>query len=110
MIISARHIDLPEDVRDHIESQFQRLTRFEPRVSRSEVTLREEGAACVVEAVLSIDGGAPVHGAAEAEVFRSAIDRLTDKLTKQLKRIRSRRTDHRGPIPEIRPMPGEEDA
>jgi ribosomal subunit interface protein len=104
VIISARHTEVPAQIRDHIEEQFQRLTRFEPRVSRSEVTLREEGATCVVEAVLSIDGGAPVHGAAEAEVFRSAIDRVIDKLAKQLKRIRSRRTDHRGPVPPTRPV------
>ncbi|MFQ5530070.1 MAG: ribosome hibernation-promoting factor, HPF/YfiA family [Gemmatimonadota bacterium] len=109
VIISARHTELPDEVRDHIEEQFQRLIRFEPRVSRSEVTLREEGAWCVVEAVLSIDGRAPVHGAAEADVFRSAIDRVTDKLAKQLKKVRSRRRARRGSVPGPRPeLDGEE--
>ena len=97
VIISARNTDLNDDVRDHIEEQFQKLSRFEPRVSRSEVTLREEGLTCVVEAVLSIDGRAPVHATAESDLFRSAIDRLVEKLAKQLKRVRARRRDHRGP-------------
>ena len=100
VIISARHTEVSAEVRDHIEAQFRRLSRFEPRVSRSEVTLREEGATCVIEAVLSIDGRGPVHGAAEAEMFRSATDRVVDKLAKQLKRVRSRRVDHRGPVPD----------
>ena len=97
VIISARHTDLREEVREHIEEQFKKLSRFEPRVSRSEVTLWEEGQACVVEAVLSIDGRAPVHAIAESDVFRSATDRLIEKLAKQLKRVRARRRDHRGP-------------
>lgn len=97
VIISARHTNLDDEVREHVEEQFQKLTRFEPRVSRSEVTLWEEGSACIVEAVLSIDGRAPIHATAESDVFRSATDRLVDKLAKQLKRVRARRRDHRGP-------------
>ena len=97
VIISARHTDLDDEVREHIEEQFQKLNRFEPRVSRSKVTLWEEGSVCIVEAVLSIDGRAPVHATAEGDVFRSATDRLFDKLAKQLKRVRARRRDHRGP-------------
>ena len=101
VIISARHTELPDSVRDHIQEQFQRLSRFEPRASRSEVTVKEEGGTCVVEAVVSIDGRAPVHGAAEAEKFRSATDRLIDKLATQLKKVRARRTDHRGALPDV---------
>jgi ribosomal subunit interface protein len=97
VIISARHTDLADDVRKHIDEQFHKLSRFEPRVSRSEVTLWEEGQTCVVEAVLSIDGRAPVHATASSDLFRSATDRLIDKLAKQLKRVRARRRDHRGP-------------
>jgi len=49
---------------------------------------------------VSIDGGAPIHGTAEAEKFRSATDRLIDKLATQLKKVRARRTDHRGTLPD----------
>ena len=100
VIISARHTELSDSVREHVHEQFERLVRFEPRASRSEVTLREDGGNCIVEAVVSIDGGAPVHGTAEAEKFRSATDRLIDKLATQLKKIRSRRTDHRSNMPD----------
>ncbi len=109
VIITARHTELPDQIREHIEEQFQRLSRFEPRASRSEVTLREEGGSCVVEAVVSIDGQAPVHGAAAGEMFRSATDRLIDKLTTQLKKVRSRRKDHRGPVPELNQEPDDAD-
>jgi len=107
VIISARHTEISDQVREHIQEQFERLVRFEPRASRSEVTVREDGSNCVVEAVVSIDGGAPVHGTAEAEMFRSATDRLIDKLATQLKKVRSRRTDYRGTLPNV--IPGLDD-
>ena len=109
VIISARHTELPDQIREHIEEQFRRLSRFEPRASRSEVTVREEGGSCVIEAVISIDGQAPVHGAAEGEMFRSATDRLIDKLATQLKKVRSRRKDHRGPGAELNQEPDDTD-
>ncbi len=110
VIISARHTTLPDHVRDHIQEQFQRLSRFEPRASRTEVTVREESGSCVIEAVVSIDGDASVHGTAEAEMFRSATDRLIDKLATQLKKVRSRRTDHRTTLPEVYREPDDLDA
>lgn len=91
IILSARHVNLADDLRAHLDTQFMRLGRFDSRVSRVEVTLKEEKTRCIAEAVLSIDRASPIHGRAEAQDFRSAIDRLSDKLSRQLKKARSRR-------------------
>jgi putative sigma-54 modulation protein len=101
IIISARHVDVSESLRAHVQEQFERLTKFDPRVSRIEVTLTEEKNRCIAEAVLSVDRESPVHAEAESEEFRSAVDRLRDKLSRQLKKRRSRRLERRAPVPDV---------
>ena len=104
LIVSGRNIEVTDDLRARIEAQFERLERYEPRASRAEITLWEEKNRFVAEAVLSIDRRPPVHGVAEAEDFRTSLDRLHDKLARQLKRERSRRRDHRAPPLEAIPL------
>lgn len=108
LIISGRNTDVTEDLRTRIEQQFERLRRYEPRTSRAEVTLWEEKNRCLAEAVLSIDRRPPVHGAAAAGAFRTALDRLHDKLVRQLKKERSQRRDHRAPPLETLFVEGED--
>ena len=97
LIISGRNIDIDDGLRSHIEEQFERLSRYEPGASRAEITLREEKSGCTAEAVLSIDRRPPIHGQATADGYRTAIDRLQDKLARQLKKARGRRRDHKAP-------------
>ncbi|HSM08163.1 MAG TPA: ribosome-associated translation inhibitor RaiA [Gemmatimonadota bacterium] len=104
LIISGRNTEVTDDLRARIEEQFERLERYEPRASRAEITLWEERNRCVAEAVLSIDRRPPVHAEADAEAFRTALDRLHDKLARQLKKERSRRRDHRAPPLEALPL------
>ncbi len=95
MIISARHTQISETTRRAIEEQFARLQRFDPRIKRAEVVLLEEKNRCEVEARLSIARAGIIHGHAEAADFRSAVDSVVAKLSRQLKRQRSRARDHK---------------
>lgn len=101
LIISGRNVDVTDDLRRQIEDQFERLSRYEPRTSRAEITLWEEKQHAIAEAVLSVDRRPPVHGVARATEFRSALDRLHDKLARQLKKERGRRRDHQAPPLEV---------
>lgn len=101
LIISGRHTDITDDLRAQIDEQFERLGRYEPLATRAEITLTEEAKECVAEAVLSIDRRPQVHAEARAEAFRTALDRLHDKLARQLKKERARRRDHRAPPLEV---------
>jgi len=103
LIISGRNIDVTDDLRRQIEGQFERLVRYEPRAARAEITLWEENQRSIAEAVLSVDRQPPVHGTARAGDFRTALDRLHDKLARQLKKRRGRRRDRRVPPPEASP-------
>lgn len=97
LIISGRNTEVSEEIREQIEAQFEKLGRYEPRASRAEVTLWEEHQNFLVEAVVSIDRRPRLHGEADGDAFRTALDRLHDKLARQLKKSHAKRRDHRAP-------------
>lgn len=97
VIITARHCDLPDDIRSLIERQFENLTRYESRATRAEVAVTGGKNVFEAEAVVSVDGSDRVHGRAEAGEMRSAVDRLVEKLSVQLRRRHKRRREHRAP-------------
>lgn len=95
--ITARHCELSDAVRERAESQMARLTRYDPRLSAAEVIFDEEKHARKVEAILSVHGGAPVVARAEDREFRNALDKVVDRLSKQLRRTRDQIVDHQAP-------------
>lgn len=97
VILSARHCDLTDELRELVQHRFDGLERFEPRASRAEVMITAERVDYKVEALISVDGGARVHARADEADARTAIDRVAEKLARQLKRRHGRRRDHQAP-------------
>lgn len=97
IIISARHADVTEELRHHVEETISRLSRFERRATRATVHLRQEKINFVADATLVIERAEDVRAEAEGPDLRTAVDRLADKLARQLKRGRDRRRDHKAP-------------
>ena len=104
IIISGRNVDVADGLRTHIEDRFGRLSRFESRASRVEVTLVEEKNRSIAEAVLSVDGAGIVFAKAEAPEVRTAVDRLYDKLSRRAKKGRDIRRNHKSPDPTSIPV------
>ncbi len=99
--ITARHCEIPDAVRSRAESQMERLTKFESRLSAAEVVFDEEKHTRKAEGILTVHGGPPVVARAEDSDFRSALDKMVDRLSKQLRRSHERLVDHQAPPPEI---------
>lgn len=97
VIVATRHGEISDRMRANLESRFAKLGKYESRLSRVEVTLSDEKNRWEVEALASVDRAEPVHARAEAGDVRSAVDRVLDRLARQLKRIRSRHREHQGP-------------
>jgi putative sigma-54 modulation protein len=95
--ITARHFDLSDPIRKHIENRLNGLDRYHQRMSRIEITLTDEKREKRVEARAAVDGDVDIHAEATADDFRTAINRVSEKLRRQLKRRRDRRTDHQAP-------------
>ncbi len=92
--ITARHTDLSEAVRRRAEERLARLTRFEPRLSAVEVVFEEQKQVHRVEAILHVDGVEPLVASSEDTDAKAALDRLTDKLSRRLRRRHDRSRDH----------------
>lgn len=95
--MTARHFEMSDGLRRHVEGQITRLERFNSRMSRVEVTLTEEKSGKLVEAHAAVDGDVDIHAEATAQDFRTAVNRVSDKLARQLKRRQDLRRDHQAP-------------
>lgn len=95
--IAARHCDIPDSVRKRTEEQVTRLAKYDPRVSSAEVVFEEEKRVRKVEIILSVDRGEPVVAHGEGEEFRTALDKVVDRLGRILKRQREQGKNHQGP-------------
>lgn len=95
--MTARHFELNDSLREHVQGRFSRLDRYNQRTSRVTVTLTEEKRQKRVEAIAAVDGDVDIHAEAVAEDFRTAVNRVSDKLVRQLKRRHERRRDHQAP-------------
>ncbi|MBT8477367.1 MAG: ribosome-associated translation inhibitor RaiA [Gemmatimonadetes bacterium] len=102
-IISGRHVELAEGLREHLEERFDRLGRFDENVSRIEVTLSEEKKRCLIEAKVTTRRGPGIHAGVQEADFRTAIDRLYEKLSRQLKTRREKLRDRKVP-PQFPPV------
>lgn len=95
--IAARHCEIRDSVRERTIEQMERLTKYHPRVTGADVVFSEVKRSKAVEVILSVDGGEPVVAHAEGEEFRTALDKVADRLGRMLRRRRSVRTDHQAP-------------
>ena len=95
--IAARHCDIPDSVRTRTEEQILRLAKYDPRVAAADVVYEEEKRVRRVEVILSIHGGEPVVAKGEGEEFRTALDKVVDRLSLILKRQRGQVKSHHGP-------------
>ncbi|MFQ5678629.1 MAG: ribosome hibernation-promoting factor, HPF/YfiA family [Gemmatimonadota bacterium] len=107
VIVSGRRFEVTNPLRQVVEERVRRLERFEPRLTRAEVTLLDGKNRCEVEARVSVAREGLMHARAEATDFRTAVDRAVDKLGRQLRRLHARRRSHRG-VPKEARLPGEE--
>jgi len=95
--VAARHCDIPDSVRKRTEEQLTRLAKYEPRVSAAEVVYEEEKRVRKVEVILTVERGEPVVARAEGEEFRTALDKVVDRLGRILRRQRGQALSHKGP-------------
>ena len=95
--IAARHCAIPDSVRRRTEEQITGMGKYDNPVAGAEVVFEEEKRTRRVEVILSVDGGEPVVAHGEGEEFRTALDKVVDRLSRILKRQRAQITNHQGP-------------
>ncbi|HEX9690834.1 MAG TPA: ribosome-associated translation inhibitor RaiA [Gemmatimonadales bacterium] len=91
--VTARHSDIPDELRARAHDQMARVAKLAHRPQHAEVVFDHDHGKKIVEIQLAMPRGVVKIATAEADDFRSALDRAADKLRSQLDKLpeRSRR-------------------
>ena len=94
--ISGHHIDMTDALKSYVEDKLQKLERHSDQITNAHVILTVEKLQQKAEATLHISG-AELFADADCEDMYAAIDKLTDKLDRQLLKHKEKNQDrHHG--------------
>ena len=91
--LTGHHVDLTPPLRDYVNSKMERLERHFDNVTDIHVILSVEKLRHKAEATMNVSGGRLYADATEQDMY-AAIDALTDKLDRQVKKHKEKVTDH----------------
>jgi putative sigma-54 modulation protein len=92
--LTGHHVELTTPLRDYVNSKMERLERHFDNVTNIHVILSVEKLRHKAEATMHVSGGQLFADATEEDMY-AAIDALTDKLDRQVKKHKEKITDHR---------------
>ncbi|HEC18943.1 MAG TPA: ribosome-associated translation inhibitor RaiA [Gammaproteobacteria bacterium] len=91
--VTGQHLDLTDSLRDYVTTKLTKLERHIDTVTNVHVILSVEKQRQKAEATLHING-ANLFAEAQDENMYAAIDALIDKLDRQVKKHKEKRSDH----------------
>ena len=91
--LTGHHVELTSPLREYVNSKLERLTRHSAQVLDIHVILSVEKLRHTAEATLRLNGGSVFADATEEDMY-AAIDALTDKLDRQVKKHNEKLNDH----------------
>ena len=92
--ITGRHVDVTPELKSYTEKKVRQLTRHFPRVVSANVVLASDRRYHVAEITLQATG-LTAHATDRSHDLETAIDLVTGKLERQLRRYKERLRDHR---------------
>ncbi len=84
IIVTARHTDLPDGMRERAREVLDKLGKIAHRAQRAEAVFDHEHQRHVVELRMQVPRSVVHVASAEADDFRTALDRAAEKLRHQL--------------------------
>ena len=113
MKITGRHLVVTPALRQHIENRFERLARYEVKLSHLEVILGVSKLQHSAEVVCTMHGRRIQAKASTGEMY-ATIDQLVDRLGVQIRKYKERQAEHKEPTKRsvrkpLRPVPREEE-
>jgi ribosome hibernation promoting factor len=91
--LTGQHVEITPPLREYVNSKLDRLTRHSDQVLDIHVILSVEKLRHTAEATLRLNGGNVFADATEEDMY-AAIDALTDKLDRQVKKHNQKLNDH----------------
>jgi putative sigma-54 modulation protein len=91
--VTGHHVEVTPALRGYVEKKLERIVRHFDHVLDVHCVLTVEKLRQTAEATLHVSGGAIHADATEPDMY-AAIDALTDKLDRCVKKHKEKRTDH----------------
>jgi ribosome hibernation promoting factor len=91
--LTGQHVEITTPLREYVNSKLERLTRHSGQVLDIHVILSVEKLRHKAEATLHLNGANVFADATEEDMY-AAIDALTDKLDRQVKKHNQKLNDH----------------
>ena len=91
--VSGHHVDVSQSLKGYVETKFKRLERHFDNATHAHVILTVEKLDQKAEATVHVSGANVFADAVDEDMY-AAIDALTDKLDRQLKRHKEKLTNH----------------
>ncbi len=96
--VTGQNVEVTQALRAYIEEKSERLERYFDNLISGHFVLKLEKLQHQVDGTLQVGGKTnAIHAEAEAEDMYAAIDALMTKLDRQVRRHKSRVSDHRKP-------------
>nr|VFK51325.1 MAG: SSU ribosomal protein S30P /sigma 54 modulation protein [Candidatus Kentron sp. TUN] len=92
--LTGQNIEVTQALREYVNNKFTRLERRYDYITDIHVVLSVEKLRQKADATVYMSRG-NLHAYAEDEDMYASIDALMDKLDRQIKRYKEKRTDHR---------------
>jgi putative sigma-54 modulation protein len=94
--VSGHHVDVTEALKNYVKTKFDKLERHFDIATHAHVILTVEKLEKKAEATVHVSGGNLFADSVDSDMY-AAIDSLTDKLNRQLKRHKEKwNRRHRG--------------
>jgi putative sigma-54 modulation protein len=91
--VTGHHIDITSSLKSYVETKFERLERHFEHITNIHVILSVEKERQKAEATVHVNRGNLFANDEQSDMY-AAIDGLTDKLDRQLKKHKEKLTDH----------------
>lgn len=93
--VSGQNMEVTQALRAYVTEKLDRVERHFDNLINIHVVLRLEKIEHFAEGVLSVGGRTnPIHAEASDEDMYAAIDKMIDKLDRQVRRHKAKVTDH----------------
>ncbi|QDU71168.1 ribosome hibernation-promoting factor, HPF/YfiA family [Mucisphaera calidilacus] len=97
IIVTGKHLDVTEPIRDYAEQRLEKITRYYDRASKAEVILgKEESTGYAVEIIVHVDHHEHFVAEDDGDDLYKCIDLATDKAARQVHDYKEKVRSHKG--------------
>jgi len=93
--VTGQNVEITDALRDYVAEKMQRVERHFGNLTSAHFVLKLEKLLHMAEGTIHVGGKTnPVHAESTADDMYAAIDELMDKIDRQVRRHKSKVTDH----------------